>query len=123
MQKRLIGDVGWSVDASCFRLFGFRCKEPSGQRKSREPSDRSKLHLPFPGFFGLLRNLRPAKRAGPDFGGLFSQLGCKCRFGNDGASAYGVTATNFGAKHTELRCSPRFGNDGVAVKMVRSTIA
>ena len=41
-------------------------------------------HLPFPGFFGLLRNLRPAKRAGPDFDRLFSKLGCKCCFGNDG---------------------------------------
>ena len=41
-------------------------------------------HLPSLGFFGLLRNLRPAKRAGPDLDGLFDKLGCKCCFGNDG---------------------------------------
>ena len=46
-----------------------------GQRKSREPSEWSKLHLPSPGFFGLLRNLRPAKRAGPDLGRLFIKFG------------------------------------------------
>ena len=33
-------------------------------------------HLPSPGFFGLLRNLRSAMRTGPDFGLLFVQLGC-----------------------------------------------
>ena len=42
-------------------------------------------HLTALGFFGLLRNLRPAMRAGPDLDGLFAKLGCKCRFGNDGA--------------------------------------
>ena len=58
-------------------------KSRLGQRKSREPSDRSKLHLPPLGFFRLLRNLRPAMRAGPDLGGLYIKLGCKCYFGND----------------------------------------
>ena len=41
-------------------------------------------HLPSPGFFGLLRNLRSAKRTGPDFEELFVQLGCNHCFENGG---------------------------------------
>ena len=35
-------------------------------------------HLLSSGFFGLLRNLRSAKRAGPDFGRLSAKLVCNC---------------------------------------------
>ena len=59
-------------------------KSRLGQRKSQEPSEWSKLHLSSSGFFGLLRNLRPAKRAGPDFGLLFAKLGCHSCSGNNG---------------------------------------
>ena len=55
-----------------------------GNEKAGSRQMEASSHLPFPGFFGLLRNLRPAKRAGPDFDRLFSKLGCKCCFGNDG---------------------------------------
>ena len=71
------------------------------------------------GFFGLLRNLRPAMRAGPDFDVLFAKLGCSRCFENDGASYRGMTAPNFDTKQTKLRCTPRFGNDGVSRQMVR----
>ena len=68
------------------------------------------------GFYGLLRNLRSAMRTGPDFGRLFSKLGCNHCFGNDGV----IRRWHGCAK---LGCSRRFGNDGVAVKMARSAIA
>ena len=73
-------------------------KSRLGQRKSRDTTDWSKLHLPYLGFFGLLRNLRPAKRADPDLDELFVQLGCNRCFDNDGTADLGATATNFGAK-------------------------
>ena len=85
MQKRLIGDVvDLSILAVSASLGYMAAKSRLGKRKSWEPSDWSKLHLPFPGFFGLLRNLRPAKRAGPDLDELFVQLGCNRCFGIDG---------------------------------------
>ena len=80
-------------------------------------------HLPFPGFFELLRNLRSAMRTGPDLDGLFVKLGCKCRFGNDGVIRPWCAAPNFGAKQTKHGCSHRFGNDGVSRQMARSAIA
>ena len=66
------------------------------------------------GFFGLLRNLRPAKRAGPDLDGLFVQLGCDRCFGNDGVIRPWYAAPNFSTAFPKLRCSLRFGNDGVS---------
>ena len=62
-------------------------------------------------------------RAGPDFDGLFVNLGCARCFEKDGASDHGTTVPDFDAKQTKLGCNPRFGNDGVSRQMVRSTIA
>ena len=55
-------------------------------------------HLTALGFFGLLRNLRPAKRAGPDLDGSYIKLGCNRCFGYDSAFDHGVTVPDFGAK-------------------------
>ena len=41
-------------------------------------------HLPSLGFFGLLRNLRPATRTGPDLDGSYIKLVCDRCFDNDG---------------------------------------
>ena len=54
-------------------------------------------HLPSPGFFGLLRNLRSAKRTGPDFGGLFVQLGCDRCFESGAVLRPWYAAPNFDA--------------------------
>ena len=68
-----------------------------GNEKARSHQIGASSALMSPGFFGLLRNLRPAKQAGPDFGRLFTKLGCN-RCEKTALPAAGTTVPDFGAK-------------------------
>ena len=75
------------------------------------------------GFFGLLRNLRPATRTGPDLGELFFQLGCSRCFGNGGVIRHGVQRQTSTRNRPNLDAVPASEMTASAVKMARSAIA
>ena len=85
--KNFSGRTGLGSMTNNFRQSGLiSAKGRLGSEKAGSRQMEASSYLPSLGFFGLLRNLRPATRTGPDLGGLFAKRGCNSCFENNGAA-------------------------------------